>query len=178
MEDKINSGVKFGITGRGNGGGRNDTPFTSQSVLFEARTGPKRQRASGASDTVHACLLSLPLGRHHLSRDRPVEQRSAGMGTRQHLRPTGPLQQLQRSVRDRLAAAQLGQPHTVRLQSGLSRRRHADPCPGNCLCPCGLCQSCSIPDNRMDYCCRLTPGSFPSVAEFPPSGEPLKKCSI
>lgn len=88
-------------------GARHDTPFTSQSLSLEAGIDSKGRPAVDAVDADRAGLLQLPLGRHHLPRHRPMEQRGAGMGARQHLRPAGALQHLQRFLRDRLAAAQL-----------------------------------------------------------------------
>lgn len=59
---------------------------------------------------VHAIdtgLRPLPFRRHHLNGDRAVEQREAGVGAGQYLRPARALQHLQHGLRDRLAAAEL-----------------------------------------------------------------------
>ncbi len=114
-EDKLDSSVKFRVSARANDRDQNDTPFTSQSFSLETRADPKRRSAGDPIHAIDACLLQLPLGRHHLPCHGPVEQRDAGVGAGQHLRSTGALQQMQRSVRDRLVVAQLDRSHAPHL---------------------------------------------------------------
>jgi hypothetical protein len=141
VADKCGGCVKF-VSGVVTGGGlfENDTSAAVQSVFF--KTGPRtrhqaRAHAGNAARcrVVHAIdagLRALPFRRHRLAGDRAMEQREAGMGAGQHLRPAGALQHLQYGVRDRLAAVELKRsaitaPRLRRNLQDREERRQADP---------------------------------------------------
>jgi hypothetical protein len=85
-------------------GNKYETLGGSQSTQSELGTDPDRQQAS---NTVDASLLRLQLGRYHRSRYGSAEQRIAGMGVGNDLRPAGALQQLQQLVQRNLADPKL-----------------------------------------------------------------------
>ena len=98
------SRVKFGgkdLRSDRKGDKKYERGLASQSFQFGPGAGANRQPTCDtvatdmdACNTLDTGLLRLPVGRYRFSRRRSVEQRIAGMATGQHLRPTGPLQQL------------------------------------------------------------------------------------
>src|SRR5260221_10543427 len=89
--------------------GGNATRHTCQSIRQTARgVAPDNRRAADdGSRPVKAGMFELQFGRYRLPVHRAVEQRSAGMATDRDIRAAAPLQRMQRTVRHRMAGAEL-----------------------------------------------------------------------